>query len=96
MVLFNHKGESPSYIIAMTGVAIWFFISKKSAFEIFLLVFVFILTCLSPTDIFPRFIRDNYVNSYSLMALPCLLVWIKIIYEMIILKKDSPKSLANN
>jgi hypothetical protein len=96
MVLFNHKGESPSYIIPIAGVAIWFIISEKTILNICLLVFAFILTCLSPTDLFPRYIHDNYVHTYSLMALPCALIWFKIVYEMIVLKKDDSNYLTNN
>lgn len=96
MVLFNHKGESPSYIIPMAGVAIWFIISGKSILNISLMIFTFILTCLSPTDLFPRYIHDNYVHTYSLMALPCAIIWFKIVYEMIVLKKNQENDLLSS
>ena len=47
-------------------------------------VFAFILTSLSPSDLFPRYIRVNYVQHYSLKALPCVIVWFVIIYQMLI------------
>ena len=88
IVIFNHKAESPTFIIAMTGVALWFVSSKKNILNIVLFSCAFILTTLSPTDIFPKFLRDEYVIPYSLKALPCIFIWMKIIYEMIVLEKD--------
>lgn len=82
-VLFSSGSESPTYIIAFAGVAIWFVNLPKPAtkLEIALLVFAFILTSLSPSDLFPKFIKTQYVVKYSLKALPCFLVWLYIIYE---------------
>ncbi|HEY9114923.1 MAG TPA: glycosyltransferase family 87 protein [Bacteroidales bacterium] len=82
VVIFNHKAESPTYIIAMSGVAIWFIMSKKSTLNIVLLTFAFLLTSLSPTDIFPRSWLNTWVIPYSLKAVPCILIWVKIIYEL--------------
>jgi hypothetical protein len=52
-------------------------------FEIFLLVFAIVVTVFSPSDLFPRFLRVNYIIPYKLKALPCVLIWLKIIYEII-------------
>jgi hypothetical protein len=88
IVIFNHKAESPTFIIAMTGVSLWFISSEKNISNIALFISAFILTSLSPTDIFPRFLREEYVIPYTLKVLPCIIIWLKIIYDMIILKKD--------
>ncbi len=82
-VLFSSGSESPTYIIAFVGVAIWFVNLPKpvTKIEIALLVFAFVLTSLSPSDIFPKFIQTQYVVKYSLKALPCFLVWLYVVYE---------------
>lgn len=84
-VIFSSGSESPTYIIAFAGVAIWFMIqpSPRNKGIIFLFLFAFILTSLSPSDLFPRFIRNNYIKPYSLKALPCVLIWFSIIYQML-------------
>lgn len=83
-VLFSTGSESSTYIIAFMGVAIWYVTApwKRSAFDIALLVFAFILTSLSPSDLFPKYLREHYVYPYALKALPCVLIWIKLVYEM--------------
>jgi len=82
-VLFSSSSESPTYIIAFTGVAIWFVNLQKpvTSLQVVLLVFAFILTSLSPSDLFPGFIRNGYVIKYALKALPCLLIWLHVVYE---------------
>ena len=85
VVLFSSGSESPTYIIAVAGVMIWFVIQKKKTpLIIGLLIFVMVLTCFGFSDLFPKFIKDNYIVKYSLKALPCCLVWFRIIYELMI------------
>jgi hypothetical protein len=92
VIIFNHKAESPTFVIAMTGVAIWFVSTAQSKLNIGLLVLALVLTSLSPTDLFPKFIRDEFVVPYALKVLPCILIWFKIIYEMLVI---SPKQEVN-
>ena len=84
VVLFSTGTESSGYIIGLVGVAIWYTAApwKRSKWDVALLVFVFVLTSLSPTDIFPRFIRNEWIKPYALKALPCALVWFKLCYEI--------------
>lgn len=82
-VLFSSGSESPTYIIAFAGVALWFINLEKPVtnLQIGLIIFAFILTSLSPSDLFPKSLKTAYVVKYALKALPCLLVWLHIIYQ---------------
>ena len=82
IVIFNHKAESSSYIVAIAGCAIWFFISDKSILNVFLIFLAFVLISLSPTDIFPKAIRESLIVPLVLKAVPALLIWIKITFEL--------------
>ncbi len=90
VIIFSSSSESPTYIIAFAGVGIWFMNLNRpvTSFEIGLFVFALILTTLSPSDLFPRYIKMHYVVPYKLKALPCVLIWLKIIYETITRKFD--------
>lgn len=92
IVIFNHKAESPTFIIAMTGVATWYIISEKSLLNSILFICAFVFVSLSPTDIFPRYIRNEFVIPYVLKAFPCILIWGKIIYDMLALKNTTDES----
>ena len=89
-VIFSSGSESPTYIIAFLGVAIWFVIQEtpKSIITIFLFIFAMVLTSFSPSDLIPKFLREDYIRPYALKALPCVLIWFKIVYEMIALKPE--------
>ncbi|MHB1178378.1 MAG: glycosyltransferase family 87 protein [Daejeonella sp.] len=84
-VIFSTSSESPTYIIAFTGVAIWFVAQKRpfQIWQIVLFVFAMVLTSFSPSDLFPKFIRDEFIKPYSLKALPCVLIWFTIVYQML-------------
>ncbi len=83
-VLFSTGSESSTYIIAFIGVAIWYVVApwKRNAWDVALMVFAFILTSMSPSDLFPKPLRVHYVYPYALKALPCVLIWLKLSYEM--------------
>ena len=82
-VIFSSGSESPTYIIAFVGLAIWFGIQPRpiSTFNWILLILAIVICSLSPSDLFPTYIKLNYIRPYSLKALPCFLIWLKIIYE---------------
>lgn len=84
VVLFSTGSESSSYIIAMVGVGIWYAKTGTDTHKLnlLLLLFAFFLTGMSSSDLFPKFIRHQYVIPFSLKALPCILVWFKICYEL--------------
>lgn len=84
VVLFSTGSESSTYIIAFIGVAIWYWSApwKRSKWDIALMIFAFILTSFSPSDLFPAYLRKEFVQPYALKALPCVLIWLKLSYEM--------------
>lgn len=87
-VIFSNSSESPTYIIAFAGVAIWFMIQDRpvNPWFIALLIFAIILTSLSPSDLIPKYLKVNYIIPYNLKALPCILIWIVITYQLIFKK----------
>ena len=88
VIIFNHKAESATFVIAMSGIAIWFFAQEKLSREnLVLLVLAIVFTSLSPTDLFPKFIRKALLEPYVVKAVPCILIWGKIISEMLWMPK---------
>jgi hypothetical protein len=75
MVVFNHKAESPTFIIAMTGVALWYVVSKRTLAHRMLLGLAIIGTSLSVTDLVPPNVREEIIARYSVKVLPCFVVW---------------------
>ncbi len=75
VVVFNHKAESPTFIIAWCGVVLWYFATPPSPFTRTVLALSFVLVTLSPTDVFPKWIRTRVFAPYSAKAVPCIAVW---------------------
>ncbi len=96
-VIFSTGSESPTYIIAFIGVAVWFVNLNRpvTSLEIFLLVFALVITSLSPSDLFPKYINRTLIKPYALKALPCFLIWLKIIHETLIrnFKQPAPQPI---
>ena len=85
VVLFSTGSESSTYIIPFAGIALWYVTSpwKRSGWDVALLVFAFVLSSLSPSDLFPRSLREAYVLPYALKALPPTLIWLRLSYELL-------------
>ena len=85
VTLFSTGSESSGYIIPFVGVVIWYTAApwERTGWDIALMVFVFILSSLSPSDLFPANLRKEWVQPYALKALPVVIVWFKLCYEII-------------
>ncbi len=86
VVLFSTGSESSGYIIPFVGIVIWYTAApwQRTNWDVALLVFAFILSSLSPSDLFPAYVRKEWVQPYALKALPVTLIWLKLCYEMYI------------
>jgi hypothetical protein len=83
IVIFNHKAESSTFIIAAAGAALWFFSQETNWLNTALILLAFVFTCLSPTEFFSRSFRTNVLAPYTIKAVPCILIWMKIVYELV-------------
>jgi hypothetical protein len=70
VVIFNHKAESPTFIIPVAGLAMWYFRQEKAQLAITVLMFAV-------------FVRDAVVIPYVLKAVPCIFLWIALQWEML-------------
>ncbi|MCS7162838.1 MAG: DUF2029 domain-containing protein [Bacteroidia bacterium] len=98
-VLFNHKAESPTYVIAVVGVSLWYFGRPRASLDTALLIGVFVFASLSPTDLFPKVLRESFVKPYYLKPFSCLLVWLRLGGELLWAKRaffeeDGPRARA--
>ncbi|WP_343674730.1 glycosyltransferase family 87 protein [Chitinophaga sp.] len=74
IVVFNQSTESPTYIMAVTGVAIGCYAMPLSpTWRNGLLWFTLVVVSLSPTDLVPKFI-NQYAIAWHIKALPCTVV----------------------
>ena len=84
IILFATSSENYGYIIAMTGVAIWYTAApwKRSKWDVALMVLAFIFTSMSSSDLFYKPLWREVIKPYSLKALPVTIIWLKLTYEL--------------
>lgn len=84
LILFSTGSENSTYIIAIVGVAIWYTAApwKRGWPDVVLMVYVFFFCTMAHSDLMPRFIREEWMRPYGLKALPVVLVWFRLCYEM--------------
>lgn len=84
IILFATSSENYGYIIAMTGVAIWYTAApwKRDKWDVALMVLAFILTSMSSSDLFYKPLWREVIKPYSLKALPVTIIWLKLTYEL--------------
>lgn len=81
-VLFNHKAESPTFVVAIAGIAIWFAVSERSAWQWALLVLVIVVTILSSSDAMPKSWQRAFFEPYRIKTLPVLVVWLVVQWQL--------------
>jgi Glycosyltransferase family 87 len=103
VVIFNFRAESPAMIIAVTGVALWYFCEPgqqwrsrgwSARINLILLISTFLLTCVSPTEGMPRALRRQLPIGYMESA-PCILVWLKMQYDLLRFPVRAPAPPGN-
>ena len=85
VVLFSTGSESSGYITPFVGICIWFCCIpwQRSHLDIALMIFAFIVTSMSPSDLFPAYIKKEWIQPYALKAMPIAIIWLKLAYELI-------------
>jgi len=83
VVIFNHKAETYTYIIAISGIAIWYFSQPDKKLNLLLLMLALFFTILVPTSIFPWTYHNKYLSPYLMFVIPSLLIWLKISAELL-------------
>ena len=83
VVIFNHRAESPTFIIAVSGVAVWYFAQAPDKLNFALLLLALVFTVFSATDLFPPYIRNEWMKPYVIKVVPCILVWAKTTYDLL-------------
>jgi Gpi18-like mannosyltransferase len=88
VVLASTGTEASTLLIGFVGAVIWYMQSAKTSTDKALFIFALLVTSFGPTDLMPKYIRNEFLRKYALMVLPMLLVWVKVHWEMLASKKE--------
>jgi hypothetical protein len=82
-VIFNHQSESPTFVIAVAGAAIWF--ASNSAPDQWVWgLFAFIVTCtvLASSEAMPNAIQRAVFDRYHFKVVPMIVLWAVLQYQL--------------
>ncbi len=74
MIVFNHKSESPTFIIGMTGFALWFLITEKTFRHWSLWTTLFFVSLLY-SDFIPDSLKTEWVHPLEMKVWPLIITW---------------------
>jgi hypothetical protein len=78
-VIFNHQAESPTFVIASAGAAIWFAaLERRSRWEWLVFGFFVVCTILASSDAMPSAIQRAFFDPYRFKTVPCIVLWLEL------------------
>jgi hypothetical protein len=89
VVIFNHQAESPSFVIAVTGIAVWFMTSERGPLEVALMALTLLIVSVSSTELVPHALQRDVFVQYRLKTVPCVLAWLVMQAELLGLRRGS-------
>jgi len=82
MVIFNHQAASPTFVVAVTGIAIWFVSTPMSWTHRVMMALTLLFVSVGSTSIVPRPLALRILIPYRVKTLPCLAAWIVMQVEL--------------
>jgi hypothetical protein len=78
-LIFNHKAESPTFVIGVAGAAIWFAsLDARTRWEWILFGVIVVVTILSSSDAMPRLLQKSLFDPYRLKVVPLIVLWVEL------------------
>ena len=87
VVLFNRAAESPTYQLAITGIAYWFALDGLKRKNVFIITILFVYVYLLPSDLFPA-VFHQFFRQYQLKVYPFLLLFFYLQYQLMVTVKN--------
>jgi hypothetical protein len=82
VAIFSNSAESPTYIIALPGICLWYLLQPKSRAADIFFAAILVLTTFAYSDLLGSWVRSRLVRPYSLKALPAFAVWCVILVQV--------------
>jgi hypothetical protein len=81
VILFNHRSEPPTFVIAYAGLALWWATQPRAPWRDALCLAVLVLGSLGGTDLVPRAMRVAWHQETRLKAIVVLGAWVGLVVE---------------
>lgn len=82
IIVFNTGTESPTYIIGIPAICLWYVLQEKSKLINVLFIVSIFFSSFSYSDLLTPWVRTHIMMPYALKALGCFLIWLVIVVQI--------------
>ncbi len=82
-VLFNHQSETATFVIAFTGIAIWYVSSERNPWRTAVVAAMLLVMLLHDVEIVPLWVKDQIFVPHRLKGIPCVAAWVALEAELL-------------
>ena len=83
VVLFNHQAERATFVIAYTGIVVWYVSSGSSRLKTAILALTLLVMVVADVDIVPRWVKAEILIPYRIKGIPCVVAWFAMQAELL-------------
>jgi hypothetical protein len=82
IIVFNTGTESPTYIIGVPAICLWYVLQAKTKWINAIFIVAIFFSSFSYSDIFTPYVRTHIMMPYALKALGCFIIWVVIAVQI--------------
>ncbi len=82
VIVFNTGSESPTYIIGVVPICLWYVLQPKTTFTNTAFIIAIFFSSFSYSDLFTPWLRIHIMIPYALKVVGCFLIWVIILIQI--------------
>lgn len=82
IIVFNTGTESPTYIIGVPAICLWYVLQEKTKWNHILFIVSIFFSSFSYSDLFTPYLRNYVMVPYALKVVGCFMIWVVIAYQI--------------
>lgn len=82
IIVFNTGTESPTYIIGVPAICLWYVLQEKTKWNNIIFIVSIFFSSFSYSDLFTPYLRNYVMVPYALKVVGCFIVWVVIAYQI--------------
>ncbi len=94
VVLFNHQSERATFVIAYTGIIVWYVGSGPSVLRTAILALTLAMMVVHDVEIVPYWVKSEIFIPYRLKGIPCVVAWFVMQGELLAQARRRPLPVA--
>ena len=89
LVLFNHQSERATFVVAYTGIAIWYASAPTERLSTAVMALTLLVMVVHDVDIVPRWVKNEILIPYRIKGIPCLIAWLVMEWQLFVTARRS-------